>query len=204
MAAAKPKLREREDSSRNPEAGRRADIIRAAARLFRDNGFDATTVRDIGNAVGMQSGSLFYHFNTKTGILHAVIAEGLLRGIERLEAAAAEHANAEARFRALIRVQYGIIHDRDADFIGALIYDWRRLPAGSQTELIALKDRFDRIFQDAIEALHADGRISSADPLVRLLLFGAINLSITWYRADRRLPLDEIAERTADFFLGKA
>ena len=43
----------------------------------RKNGFNGTTVRDIADAVGILSGSLFYHFASKQDILCAVIEEGL-------------------------------------------------------------------------------------------------------------------------------
>ena len=56
---------------------RKAELVRVAARLFRDHGYERTTVRDIGNAVGLQSGSLFYHFRTKEEILVAVMALGM-------------------------------------------------------------------------------------------------------------------------------
>jgi TetR/AcrR family transcriptional regulator, cholesterol catabolism regulator len=46
---------------RNNESNRREELLRASARLFRQNGFDGTSVRDISSAAGMQSGcpSLF-------------------------------------------------------------------------------------------------------------------------------------------------
>ena len=72
------------------ENSRRMELVRAAARLFRDRGYERTTVRDIGNAVGLQSGSLFYHFRTKEEILVAVMALGISNTTEQLAAALAE------------------------------------------------------------------------------------------------------------------
>jgi hypothetical protein len=46
-----------------------------AATLFREKGFDGTTIRDIAHAVGMRSGSLFYHFANKQELLMAVMEE---------------------------------------------------------------------------------------------------------------------------------
>ena len=59
------------------EGNRRAELIRTAGRLFREKGFDATTIRDIAAAVGMRSGSPFYHFKSKQDLLKAVMIEGL-------------------------------------------------------------------------------------------------------------------------------
>src|ERR1700761_3357624 len=58
--------------------GRRGALIAAAAHHFRDKGFDATTTRDIAGAIGMQSGSPFYHFKSKNALLFAVMEEGMV------------------------------------------------------------------------------------------------------------------------------
>src|SRR2546425_9665565 len=87
---------------------RRAQLLDAAARLFRERGFHATSMRDIAKAVDMLSGSIYYHFNSKQEMLLAVYAEGARRIGElvdaavaretdpwkRLEAASAAHLNA--------------------------------------------------------------------------------------------------------------
>jgi AcrR family transcriptional regulator len=62
------------------EANRREDLLRAAARLFVEKGFDATTTRDIAEAVGMCSGSPFYHFRSKQDLLKAAMIAGLQTG----------------------------------------------------------------------------------------------------------------------------
>ena len=66
------------------EGNRRKDLIAAAARLFRSQGFDGTSTRDIAAAANMQSGSPFYFFQSKRAILHAVMQEGMARAIATL------------------------------------------------------------------------------------------------------------------------
>ena len=56
-------------------------MLRVSARLFREKGFDGTTIRDISGAAGMHSGSPFYHFKTKQDILVAVMEQGLAEGL---------------------------------------------------------------------------------------------------------------------------
>ena len=55
----------------------RERIVEVASRLFREKGFDGTTIRDISAAARMHSGSPFYHFKTKQAMLVAVMEEGL-------------------------------------------------------------------------------------------------------------------------------
>ena len=69
---AKPRTAKDKASAATPD-NRRADLIRVAARLFREKGFDGTTIRDIAHAVGMRSGSPFYHFANKHELLMAVM-----------------------------------------------------------------------------------------------------------------------------------
>ena len=69
-----PATRER-TNPKNGNDNRRGELVRAAAQLFREKGFEATTIRDIAGAVGMQSGSPFYHFANKHELLMAVMKE---------------------------------------------------------------------------------------------------------------------------------
>jgi len=180
---------------------RRADLIRVAAKLFREKGFDGTTIRDVAHAVGMRSGSPFYHFANKHELLMAVMEEGLRLGLARTEAALAGPAlPASERLHRLVRTHYGILHDAGSDFIPVMLYDWRSLPAQYKRRIIELKDRYDAIWQRTLDELHAQGLLRADAKLARLMILGAINFSATWYRAKartaKRVGLDELATQT--------
>jgi TetR/AcrR family transcriptional regulator, cholesterol catabolism regulator len=193
-----------------PEHGealnRRADLVRVAARMFREKGFEGTTIRDIAHAVGMRSGSPFYHFANKHEILMAVMEEGLRLGLERTESVLGDdHPPATERFRRLVRAHYGILHDSGSDFIPVMLYDWRSLPDQYKRRIIELKDRYDAIWQRTLDDLHAQGRLRTEPHLARLMILGAINFSATWYRAESRkaraVDLDELAAQTVALVL---
>jgi TetR/AcrR family transcriptional regulator, cholesterol catabolism regulator len=191
-----------------PEApdNRRADLVRVAARLFREKGFDGTTIRDIAHAVGMRSGSPFYHFASKHELLMAVMEEGLRLGLERTQQVLADATLPPVeRFARLVRTQYGILHDTGSDFIPVMLYDWRSLPAQYKRRIIELKDRYDAIWQRTLDELHAQGLLRADPRLARLMILGAINFSATWYRAKprgaARVDLDELAAQTVALVL---
>ena len=73
-------------SRRVAELNRRSRLIKESARLFRERGYEGTSVRDIAAATGLQSGSWVYHFKTKQDILAAVMEEGFRHSLERIEA----------------------------------------------------------------------------------------------------------------------
>ena len=187
-------------------ANRRAELIRVAARLFREKGFDGTSIRDIADVVGMRSGSSYYHFANKHELLMAVMEEGLRLGLERIQAALADKTlSAPERFKRLVRTHYGILHDAGSDFIPVMLYDWHALPAQYKRRIIELKDGYDTIWQDTIDELHAQGLLRADARLARLMILGAINFSATWYRSKprsaKRVDLDELAAQTVALVL---
>src|SRR5471032_3187522 len=100
-----------------PVDNRRADLVRVAARLFRERGYDGTTIRDIADAVGMRSGSPFYHFKSKQEILVAVMEEGLVAGLADNERIVASGLPARAKFHALVRAHLETVLAEGHDFI---------------------------------------------------------------------------------------
>ena len=55
-------------TTREGGSGRRADLVQVAGDLFAQKGYRATSVRDIADAAGIQSGSLYHHFKSKDSI----------------------------------------------------------------------------------------------------------------------------------------
>jgi AcrR family transcriptional regulator len=187
-------------------ANRRTELVRVAAQMFREKGFEGTTIRDIAHAVGMRSGSPFYHFANKHELLMAVMEEGLRLGLEQTQAALdGASLSATEQFKRLVRVQYGILHDSGSDFIPVLLYDWRSLPDQYKRRIIELKDHYDAIWQHALEQLHAEGRLRADPKIARLMILGAINFSATWYRSTRPsakpVDLDELSAQTVALVL---
>ena len=186
---------------RNNESNRRDELLRVSARLFREKGFDGTSIRDISSAAGMHSGSPFYHFKTKQDILVAVMEQGLAEGLRSLQAVAASAKTPEQKLTAMIRTQLATILEDGNDFIPVLLYDWRSLTQANRRRVVQLKDRYDALWQQAINDLKRAGRLPGDPQLVRLLILGAVNWTGTWYRPGGRLSLDEIAEGAARVFL---
>ena len=197
MSEAKRKPRAR----RNNESNRRDQLLRVSAKLFREKGFDGTSIRDISAAAGMHSGSPFYHFKTKQDILVAVMEQGLAEGLRKSEEVMALSIPPEQKLKGLIRAQLGTILEEGSDFIPVLLYDWRSLNAANRRRIVALKDRYDALWQQVIDELKRAGHMPGDAQLVRLLILGAVNWTGTWYRAGGRLSLDQIAEGAARLFL---
>lgn len=194
--------RGRKPLSSGAEANRRSELLHAAARLFVEKGFAATTTRDIANAVGMRSGSPFYHFRSKQELLKAVMIDGLASGDARVQAAIDGIDDPAQRLHALIRTHLGSLLKGDCH-APMLLGEARALDAGARAEINAAFDRYQIPWQATLDELAAQGKIASAAPPVRLFLFGMLNWSIQWYRPDGPLSLDELADQAAGMLLGR-
>ncbi len=186
------------------DANRRAELLRAAARLFRDKGFDGTTVRDIASAVGMRSGSPFYHFPSKQAILLAVVEEGLRQGLESTQQVLSKKLPLRDTFKALVRNHLSIILDSGNDFIPVMLYDWRALDEVHRQEVIAMKDRYDALWQTVIRDLSRAELLRAEPKVARLMILGAMNFTVTWFKPNAGLTIDALAEQMTLLFLPPA
>ncbi|MBI5922786.1 MAG: TetR/AcrR family transcriptional regulator [Betaproteobacteria bacterium] len=183
------------------EPNRRAELVRAAGRLFREQGYDATTIRDIAAAVGMRSGSPFYHFKSKQDLLKTVVLEGMHAALAAIEAVLAQRLPPRETFHALIRAHLDTILVSGGDFAPVLLHEWRSLSPESRAEIVASKDRYEKIWQKTLTDLKRANLIADDSSLARLLIIGSINWTAQWYRPDGKLSIDKLAKRTANFFL---
>ena len=188
-------------SRRPDDAGRRGQLIRESARLFREKGYEATSVRDIAAATGLQSGSWVYHFKTKQDILAAVMEEGLQRALERIEAIGRNQLPPREQFRALLRAHLDTILAPGQDFIPVLLYEWRSLEAKSRPRVVALQRRYEAVWEKVIAQLRRSGDWVQPTRVDRLLMFGALNWMAHWYRPDGPFDVSELADEAERFFL---
>lgn len=186
------------------ETNRRADIVRAAGRLFHEKGYSATTIRDIAGAVGMRSGSPFYHFKTKHDMLRAVVLEGIGAINDAVAQAAKPGKSPRATFEAMLRAHLGqLLGAEGRDFAATLLHETRHLNPEVQAELVALKDRYESMWQKALKDLKRAGLIADDSQVVRLFLLGALNWTVQWYRPDGARTIEQIARQLANLLIGK-
>jgi len=199
--------RPRKTEEERDDGNRRHELITAAARLFRDKGFDATSTRDIAAAVGMHSGSLFYHFKSKDALLHAVMEEGMHAAMARqasaLHAAGVNEATADAplvQIRRLIRAHFDTLLGPGNDFIPVMLYERRALSAAQRASLARLQADYESAWTPVLEALHASGQLHAPVKLSRLLILGALNWSVQWFDPQKGASLDELTDAAMALF----
>jgi AcrR family transcriptional regulator len=171
---------------RAPRADNRLpQILDAAARLFRAQGFQGTSVRDIVRAVDMLPGSLYYHFATKEELLAEVYAEGVRRISARVRAAIEPLADPWARLEAACIAHLEAILEDD-DYAQVVIRVRPGDAPAAQPRLIGLRDEYEALLTRLVASLRLPRGTDRRT--LRLMLLGALNWSQTWYQPGRDSP----------------
>jgi AcrR family transcriptional regulator len=197
----RPRGRPRKTLDERDEGNRRQAILKAAARLFRRRGFGGTSTRDIASAVGMHSGSPFYHFESKSALLYAVMDEGMRSAIERQAQVLRPGDDAALQLRRLIRSHFDTLHGPGRDFIPVMLYESRSLTPRQRAGIAKLQRDYEAAWMPVLEALARGGQLRSDAHLARLLIFGALNWSVQWFDAKKRASLDEVTDAAMALFI---
>ncbi|MCL8207098.1 MAG: TetR/AcrR family transcriptional regulator [Actinomycetia bacterium] len=175
---------------------RRADILRAAAELFFVQGFERTTVRDIADRLGIQTGTVFYHFASKQALLEAVMHHGLDRALERVEGARAAGPDPVVRLAALFRAHLEALLDPETRYpLKVLLFEKRSLEPSARQAVDRRLAGYEALYKDALAEAAAAGAITEEPRSLRSFVFGALNWTLNWYEPDRGLDAATLVDR---------
>lgn len=156
-------------------------ILDAAAAQFAAKGYQAASIRDIVGAVGMLPGSLYCHFANKGELLAAVYAEGVRRISEAVRTATAGQDAPWERLEAACAAHLESLLDGSAYANVVISVQPGTVPEELEAPMIALRDGYERLFSELIDALPLPPGTSRRT--LRLMLLGTLNWTPTWYRA---------------------
>jgi AcrR family transcriptional regulator len=196
---------------RKPDAIRKADdelsksertrecVLSAAGRLFRQEGFYATTMRDIAQESGVEAGSIYYHFQSKDQILNEVLDLGVRQLYEKVrEITRSARRNSEdfrKTFALLIETHLTYLLT-DSDFTSANIRNYPMLSDKARAPHRELRAAYvqawSRFLEDARCAGHVRSDVSVS--AIRQFVLSAMNWTVEWYDIDR-YPMHTLAER---------
>lgn len=172
----------------------RGKLLSAAARLFRLQGYDRTTVRDIATSVGIQSGSIFHHFSSKEDILFAVTMEVIRFNTERMRRAVEASEDPQEQLRALIRVELQSIVGDTREAMIVLVRDWRCLSNDKQQMALVVRAEYEGYWMQALNALRDQGRLQTEPTVMRRLINGMTSWTSSWFDEGGALDLDGLTE----------
>jgi AcrR family transcriptional regulator len=177
-------------------------MCRTAAQLFRDRGYDATSVSDVARALGMTKAGLYHHFESKEALLFEIMMYGLDRVRDDVIVPARTIRDPEERLRAMI-VSHARIATRGQGAIAHLGDEIRALPPAGRRQIEQRMRVYFDLIRDTLRELKASGRLRTIDPTVATFsLLGMILWLPRWFRQGGRLDQEAVANAIAEFALG--
>jgi AcrR family transcriptional regulator len=181
---------------------RRAEICRTAAQIFRDRGFDATSVSDIARALGLTKAGLYHYFESKEALLFEIMSFGLDRVRDEVAVPVRAIRDPEDRLRQLI-VRHARITTRGQGAVAHLGDEIRALPPASRKQLEERMRVYFDLIRDTLAELRSAGRLRQIDLTVATFsVLGMILWLPRWFRQDGRLTQEQVADDIANLAIG--
>jgi len=181
----------------DPHKERQAEVLAVAADLFAEHGYISTTVRDIADAAGILSGSLYHHFDSKESMLDAILRDFIDHTLASYEAVLAQGRAPTETFEALIRASLESMGEYRS---AILIYQNESRFLLDQPRFAYLRDshlKFERTWTGVLRQGVADGEFrADLDPvLVYRLVRDTIWAAPRWYRPGGPLGPEHIIDQ---------
>jgi AcrR family transcriptional regulator len=183
--------------------GRRAEVIAAAAKLFAENGYAATSIADLTEATGLAAGGLYHYIGSKEALLVSIcdeLLEPLL--VQAREIAASDELFPKGQLRALLRAWLGHI-ETHRDHMLVFSQERRAIEREPQWRAVrrARKD-FEEIVDEVLRRGEESGAMAFEDRALTLrALLGMVNYTPQWLRPRGRLDAEQIADGYCDLIL---
>jgi AcrR family transcriptional regulator len=177
-------------------------ILRAAAGLFAEQGFDATSVQQIVDRAAVTKGAMYHYFRSKDDLLYEIyhgLIQDQLAGLDRI---LARRLPLPQTLREVIA---DLVVTTAAHLVEAAVFgrEMHKLAGERMAELRAARRRYHEAFRDLVaQGQHTGlfGGAASAET-VTLMVFGIVNQLPQWYRPEGPTSPNQLADEIATFVL---
>jgi TetR/AcrR family transcriptional regulator, cholesterol catabolism regulator len=184
----------------------RQEILRTAARLFQQRGYDATSMNDVAAALKLSKGGLYHHFQSKDEILYEIMNHAMEITQERVLNPVRGIADAEERLRALIRLHIEVVlSPRDRE-ITVMLHENHPLPPALRKRINARKKDYIHFLESLMTEVQsktqnqAKGKVSPRAAAFALL--GMINWIYQWHKPEGELQAQNLIPQFTDLIFG--
>jgi AcrR family transcriptional regulator len=168
-------------------------LLDAAVGLFNERGYEATSMEELAARLGVTKSAIYHHVPSKVELLRLALDRALDALFALTEETGATTGPAIDRLEYVVRGSVRVLA-AELPFVTLLL----RLRGNSEVERTALHRRreFDRVVTGLVRAAEHEGDVrADVDPaVISRLLFGTVNSLTEWYRPDRGLTADDLAD----------
>ncbi len=180
---------------------RKEEIIEAAAKLFKEKGYAASTMRDLAESVGIEAASLYNHIKSKDQILGDIctkIGEMFTRKMDLIDGA---YSSNRDKVMALIETHIEITTTYAA-MASVTNDEWRHLDEPQLTEFVKMRDAYEAKFLTFISQGIEDGDFQAENATTALYtILSSVRWLQYWYKPERGLTIDEIKAQITNLLM---
>lgn len=172
-------------------------ILSVAARLFAENGYHGTGMTELGEAVNLKRGALYYYIGSKERLLYEISARHVTDMLNFGDNLIKETLPAIAKIWYLSRQLIRTIHE-DLNEVTVFMREIETLTGEYRKRIIMLRERFEDVWMRILEQGVSEGTFRHADPLLIKAILGMHNYSYIWLKPGGAMQPEEIAEYFCD------
>ena len=174
----------------------REDIVIGAGKRFATHGYHGTSMRDLGDDLGILGSSIYAHVGGKQELLLAVIDRGAKLFEESSATAISSHDEPTERLRALIDGHIDVLVDHESEsrtFLNEAAF----LDSGERDRVTEMRDTYEMVFRDTISTGVASGDFRpDSDPKISgIFVLSMLNATQRWYHPDGELTRSDLVEQ---------
>lgn len=185
-----------------PNNERLAEVYRTAAQIILRKGYDATSINDIANALGMTKAGLYHYINGKKELLFDIMNFGLDELDEEVVAPARAIADPSTRLRFIIASHAQLV-TRGQGAITILVDEITALTPAQNRVITRRKREYFDLLRGVLDELKTAGKLHEVDTTAATFsLLGIVNWLSRWFRQDGALTQEQVAEQIIKIALG--
>lgn len=186
----------------------RQEILRTAARLFQQRGYDATSMNDVAAALKLSKGGLYHHFQSKDEILFEIMNHAMEITQELVIAPVRRIVDPEERLRALIRLHIEVVlSPRDRE-ITVMLHENHPLPPALRKRINTRKKEYVHFVESLITDVQMNAqrgrhtKYAVSPRAAAFALLGMINWIYQWYKPAGDLQAQNLIPQFTDLIFG--
>jgi len=184
----------------------RQEILRTAARLFQERGYDATSMNDVAAALKLSKGGLYHHFQSKDEILFHLMDHAMDITQERVINPVLGIADPDDRLRKLIQLHIAVVLNHREREITVMLHENHPLPPTLRKQINARKKAYVHFVETLIaEAQRGRGTAGKVSPrAAAFALLGMVNWIYQWYLPEGSLREEDLVQQYTEIFFAGA
>ncbi len=181
---------------------RKEQIADVAAKLFKQKGFVATSMRDLAAELGIEAASIYHHFKSKEELLEKICFDMADKFITNAKEVNDIYFNAEEKLRMAIKLHVETITENQNQS-AVFLSEWRNLSEPKLTLFKQLRQQYENQFTIILADGEKEDIFDDVDKKFAVLsILSTINFINEWYKPEGKMNASEIAEKLSNFIMG--